>query len=226
MMARSKVKHGKSYTHLYGVWSGMVARCHTVTHAYYRLYGSRGISVCAAWRESFVQFEAYVTQLDFFGEAGRSLDRIDNDGNYEPSNVRWATPAEQLRNTSANRLFSLDGKTLCLKDWANEVGISYQSICGRLRRGWSLRDALTIPMYGYGRGKHKVRGPELRSEPTRYRMLEYNGKTQSMADWSRELGLKAPTICYRLKHGWSVSAALSTPLHGVVSRQDKGDASE
>ncbi len=79
----------------YGIWRGMIKRCYTTTHVHYARYGGRGITICDAWRTSFEQFYAYMGKRP---SPRHTLDRIDNDGNYEPGNVRWATWEQQAGN--------------------------------------------------------------------------------------------------------------------------------
>lgn len=91
-------KHGHSGTSLYNVWCSMKERCFNEHAERYKDYGGRGITVCEEWRNSFEAFYADVSKLPHFSEQGYSLDRINNNGNYEPNNVRWATIKEQANN--------------------------------------------------------------------------------------------------------------------------------
>lgn len=138
--------HGKTGTRLYKTWHGMITRCHTPNDQAYHHYGARGIKVCDLWRESFEEFEWYVAQLPHFDEKGYSLDRINNDRDYEPDNVQWATTKEQARNRRSNRLLTYNGKTQCLQDWARELGTGKNTLQGRLKAGWSVEDTLGTPI--------------------------------------------------------------------------------
>ena len=91
-------KHGKRKTTVYNTWNNMRRRCYEKANAKYPSYGGRGITVCDEWKNSFEAFYDDVSKLPHFGEKGYSLDRIDNDGNYEPTNVRWATAKQQANN--------------------------------------------------------------------------------------------------------------------------------
>lgn len=126
----------------HSIWRGMVRRCHLACAREYHRYGWRGIRVCERWRASFDAF------LEDMGPApnGRELDRIDNDGNYEPSNCRWATRREQVRNTRRSTRLTGFGKTMNLVDWAEEYGMNKVTLLGRLRKGLSLEDAVKAPV--------------------------------------------------------------------------------
>ncbi len=133
-------KHGKSGTAEYGIWVKMLRRCENPEDAGYHNYGGRGIRVCQRWRESF---EAFLEDMGPRPAAGLSIDRIDNDGDYEPGNCRWATSTEQARNTRNNVLVEHDGETLCVAEWAERYGVSASLLHGRLRAGWSFENAVS-----------------------------------------------------------------------------------
>lgn len=94
----SRRKHGLGGSSINRVWNDMKKRCFNQNCKAYINYGGRGITVCQEWQDSFEAFYDHVSQLPHFGEAGYSLDRINNDGNYEPGNVRWATRKDQNNN--------------------------------------------------------------------------------------------------------------------------------
>lgn len=122
----------------YKVWEQMKNRCNCSTNPRYRLYGARGIKVCERW----LSFSNFLADMGH-PPAKLSIDRIDNDGNYQPDNCRWATQKEQCRNRSGNKLFTHNGITQVQLDWATQLGISYTAIRQRLLRGWSIAEALT-----------------------------------------------------------------------------------
>jgi hypothetical protein len=126
----------------YVIWGGMKSRCHNQNHPSYANYGGRGITVCAEWRDSF---EAFLADMGRRPSPEHSLDRIDNDGNYEPGNVRWATNTEQSRNRRNNHWIEVDGVRRTLADWAVESGISLHTIKTRLSAGWDPARAVTEP---------------------------------------------------------------------------------
>lgn len=139
--------HGGRYTPLYDIWRGMQKRCDdSLNHN----YGGRGISVCREWRESFPAFRDWAVNAGY--RKGLSIDRYpNNDGNYEPSNCRWATASEQGNNTRRTRMLTFCGETKPLTMWAREFGIPYGCLKSRIRDGWSDEDALTRPVRGVNR---------------------------------------------------------------------------
>lgn len=128
----------------YRVWMMMRNRCKPdPTTDWYACYAGRGIIVCDRWQSSF---PAFLADMGPRPSMAHSIDRIDNDGNYEPGNCRWATQGEQSRNTSRNRMLTHAGRTMCLTDWSAETGIAYSTLRVRLDVcGWPVDRALTTP---------------------------------------------------------------------------------
>lgn len=123
--------HGRTYTRAHGVWMNMRARCSNPKNTEYHNYGGRGIKVCERWDRSFENFLADMGECP----PGLTIERNDNNGNYEPGNCRWATYREQGRNKRNNCHITFRGRTMILADWARELGVDP----GTLRREW-LRD--------------------------------------------------------------------------------------
>jgi hypothetical protein len=133
--------HGMSDSSEYKVWQGMIRRCYETKHMNFKYYGVRGITVCDRWRNSFASFYEDVGPRP---SQKHEIERIDNNGNYTPGNVRWATHREQCINTRRNRFIELNGERLCVTDWAKKAGIAPSALRWRLRKGWSIGDALSI----------------------------------------------------------------------------------
>ncbi len=152
-MAGLKKAHGMSYTAEYRAWHAMIARCETPSATSYADYGGRGIRVCAGWRKDFTAFYADMGPRP---SINHSLDRIDNHGDYEPTNCRWSTTKVQSRNRRSTRLMTAFGRTQSVSDWAHEKGIGVPSLFARLRKGLSLEDALTIPLNDYAALRHAL----------------------------------------------------------------------
>lgn len=137
----------KNRTPEYNSWRAMQTRCSNGRQPGWKNYGGRGITVCEKWQD----FPAFFADMGPKPSPAHSIDRIDNDGNYEPGNCRWATRSEQYQNSRQtmnkrnNRFFTHDGKTQILADWARSCGVTKATIRERLERGWSLERALTSP---------------------------------------------------------------------------------
>lgn len=128
---------------LYAIWAGMVKRCTRPAAANYPHYGGRGISIFPPWRESLDRFASdLIAEIGPRPSPSHSLDRKDNDKDYAPGNVRWATQSEQLRNTRFNFVIAIDGIEKCLAEWSRESGVPIGTIKRRLARGWDLRRAV------------------------------------------------------------------------------------
>lgn len=126
----------------YNTWRGVIGRCENPRQPMHRLYGAVGVRMCERWRESFTAF------LDDMGERppGTTLDRIDNSGDYEPKNCRWADAKTQSRNRSTAHMLTFLGRTQNLSAWAEELQIPRSRICNRLRNGWPVDRALSAPV--------------------------------------------------------------------------------
>lgn len=125
----------------YNSWKAMRARCLNQVHHAYDNYGGRGITIIESWREDFSQF------LEDMGERQTieySLDRIDNDGNYEPANCRWTDKVSQARNRRNTVILNLNGEEKCMSDWADDLGIPVSTIKNRLLRGSTVEEALSL----------------------------------------------------------------------------------
>jgi len=130
--------HQMTGTKEYSAWQNMKKRCTDPNNSRYHRYGGRGISICDRWMD----FENFYSDMGACN--GMSLDRIDNDGNYEPSNCQWIPLPDQGKKTSRIRTLSFRGETLSIADWARRIGVKPHTISMRLNSyGWSVERALT-----------------------------------------------------------------------------------
>lgn len=137
------VKHGWSRTKLYKTWRDMKYRCEDPNKQRYKNYGGRGISVCKEWDESFECFRDWALENGY--SVGLTIDRIDVNGNYEPSNCRWATKEEQGGNKQNTRWVTAFGETKTLREWSERYGIKAATIEARLLNGWLQEEAVSSP---------------------------------------------------------------------------------
>lgn len=136
---------------LYATWANMIERCTSPTSTHYKWYGSRGISVCQRWRSgegALTGFECFILDMGPRPSPRHTVDREDNNGNYEPANCRWATLVEQANNRSNNRVIEAFGQTMTLAEATRRYSkITSSGVMKRLRQGWSSEAALTTPPY-------------------------------------------------------------------------------
>ena len=138
-------KHGDTKTRLFRTWQHMLSRCYNCNVKGYKNYGGRGISVCREWIDSFSDFRDWALRNGYNEEL--SIDRINVNGNYEPSNCRWTTSKVQANNKRNNRLLTYKGQTKTLSEWADIVKISSVAIKARIDMyHWSIEKALTTPL--------------------------------------------------------------------------------
>jgi hypothetical protein len=143
-------KHGcakqNAKERIYQIWASMKKRCYNPKSQYYYLYGGRGITVCDEWlgehgAENFVEWA-----LSSGYREDLTLDRKDNNGNYEPSNCRWATQKEQANNKRNNHYIIHNGEKHTIKEWSEIKGLTYSALFHRISRGWNIEEALNAPI--------------------------------------------------------------------------------
>ena len=132
------------WTAEFRAWRQMRSRCYNPRMNGYENYGGRGIKVCDAWVDSF---ENFLADMGTKPTSRHSLDRINNDGNYEPANCKWATKLEQDNNRRTNRFISFMGRRMTIAQWARRIGISVVTLNSRFQRGWSKTAALSRPIW-------------------------------------------------------------------------------
>ncbi len=171
----------------------MKRRCHDTRRKDYKYYGGRGITICGRWMTSFLAFYEDMGPKPF-PEA--TIERIDNDEPYSLDNCRWASQEEQKQNTRNVRLLTYKGETMGLSAWARKLGLNCCTLQIRIDKGWPLNEIFSSEKSFVNRTA---------------RMLTYNGETLCLRAWARKLGMTHCNLSGRLKRGWSVEKALSTP---------------
>lgn len=126
---------------IYNTWHKMVGRCTRKNNQDYAYYGARGIKVCQRW----MNFESFSKDMLPTWRPGLTLERIDNNGNYEPSNCQWATRKVQANNSRRVHFIEFNGRTQSVSDWSIELKISRLTLTSRILKGWPLERALTTP---------------------------------------------------------------------------------
>ena len=148
---REENKRVTSKTTTYKSWAQMLGRCRNINNHNYSYYGGRGIIVCERW----LSFDNFLTDM---GERlkGTSIDRIDNNKGYFKANCRWTTHKEQCRNRTSNRVFTYQGQTKILIEWVEYYGKDYGLVTRRMRRGWTIGEALFHPKIKNGQTKSDI----------------------------------------------------------------------
>ena len=132
--------HGMSTSPEYKHWINMITRCETPSATGFQHYGGRGIRVCDRWRKDFM---AFYSDMGPRPSPRHSVDRIDVNGPYSPENCRWATQKVQARNTRVNHTVRLNGRSMPLAEAAENAPVPYNTVLYRIRRGWSVEDAVS-----------------------------------------------------------------------------------
>lgn len=144
----ANITHGLRKTKLYKKWLDIKKRCYNSKSQYYYCYGGRGIKVCDEWLKDFSNFYNWAV-ANGYDESSKvyqcTIDRIDVNGNYEPSNCRWVNQKVQNRNSRHCHYITYNNETHCLTEWAEITNISADKIRNRLKRNWSIEKALNTP---------------------------------------------------------------------------------
>ncbi len=173
----------------YSSWARMRMRCHNPKSTQYRWYGGRGIKVCQRWDS----FHNFLADMGTRPSQKHTLDRINGDGDYEPENCRWSTQKEQMNNTRRTKHLTVDENTKTVTDWSESGEISSSLIHNRLRKGWTVKEAITRP----------------RAVTPTY---EWRGRRLTLAQWAEETGIPKSTLFCRIYAGWSLSRSFTEPL--------------
>jgi hypothetical protein len=194
-------------------WYGMKRRCNCPNQNGYERYGGRGITYDPKWET----FEGFYADMGDRPGPGYDLDRIDNNGNYCKENCRWVTHLENCKNRGGRRptrLYTFNGKTLCISDWAKELGLTPQSLQKRLNNGWPLELALSSEKRDKDPSKKVIRndpptkGKKVRRATSKY--ITVDGVTKTYSEWELEKGLSKGLISKRLSQG-------CTPYEAVMN---------
>lgn len=194
----SNFKHGQAtkgkVTTEYRIWSCMIDRCENVNTPAYSDYGGRGIKVCERWRNSF---ESFLSDVGKRPSKNHSLDRLNNDGNYEPGNFRWATRKEQSRNTRRTLIVEYNGENKPLREFCEHLKLDFRSVWHRIsKEGLSVKEALEKPFRVLPKGRRNTL------------MVKYNKQDKQLKEWCRVLSLDYPTMRWAIfKKGMSVEDA-------------------
>jgi hypothetical protein len=141
---KAKTTHGDTRNHkiarLYTIWQGMKERCEKPSQKMYCYYGGKGIKVCESWK-NYEEFKKWAMANGY--AENLTIDRIDESGNYEPSNCRWVTQTEQVRNNSHNVVIEINGVKKCLSEWCEIYNMPYKTVISRIRRDWEPKKAIT-----------------------------------------------------------------------------------
>jgi hypothetical protein len=181
---KKKVKHGMKGTRLYKIWDSMKQRCFNANNEYYYRYGGRGITISDEWlgKCGFNNFMEW-SYANGYNE-NLTIDRKDNDGNYEPSNCRWVSMKIQANNKSINKLIEYKGITKTLSQWAEEFDIPYVTFVKRIDSGWDIERAL----------KEEV-------TQKRKKIININGKNYTYEELSKITGYAYKTLFKKLNQG-------------------------
>jgi len=185
--------HNGSKTRLYTIWVGIKKRCYYKKHVHYKRYGGRGIIMCEIWKKDFTTFRDWALISGYSDNL--SIDRINNNKGYCPSNCRWTTQSEQANNRTKTIKYKGESATKASK----RLGGSGDTVCNRIRSGWPIKKAFTTPIVVLNK------------------KIIYKNETASQA--SLRLGGERSLVAKRInKRGWPIKKAFTTPIKSSVKQ--------
>lgn len=188
-------RHGCTDTPEWTSWHSMIQRCGDKNCRAYPYYGGRGIKVCERW----IVFQNFLADMGTKPTPQHTLDRYpNNNGNYEPSNCRWATRKEQQNNRRVNTLLEHRGEIHTAAEWASILNLDYSTLISRLQCGWTVENALTRPIRRHTK-KH------------RNTLIAFNGESLTLKGWADKSGIPFVLLNQRITRGWTIERALTTP---------------
>ena len=179
------------HTRLYHIWVGIKYRCNNKKAKCYSDYGGRGIKICKEWQDDYCRFKNWALNNGYKEEL--SIDRIDNNGNYEPNNCRWVTAKIQANNKRNNVVLEYNGFKLTIAEIAEKYNISSETIRYRYKIGWSLDKIINTPVVGKTN-------------------MVYNGKELTLMDIANKCNMSLRTVASRYYKGWNAERIINTPV--------------
>lgn len=214
---KGNLKHGHHGERLYNVWKGMKERCNNENHVSYKNYGGRGIGVCEEWNEDYSSFYNWAINAGYDENAKRgelTLDRVDTNGDYCPSNCRWVNQRVQANNRRYNVRIEYNGEAKTLSEWEEDTGLDRRLLYERIYTyHYDVEKAFTKPVV-------TAEHPEMASGRSRNRIVEYNGEKRTVAEWAKIYGMSPDTLWARLfQMKWDVETALTKPVKQSVNKE-------
>ena len=176
----------KERKRLKSIYNGMRLRCYNENNVNYKYYGGKGVTICDEWLLSFENFFDWAINNGY--NENLTIDRIDSEKEYSPDNCKWSTKKEQAYNRSISVKLTLNGRTMYMTEWAEELGIDKKTLSWRYRNGWSDEEILS--------NKKDI-------------ILTYNGESKNLLEWSKKTGIKKSTLWDRYNRGWEVKDILT-----------------
>ena len=176
----------KERKRLRSIYNGMRLRCYNEDNVNYKYYGGKGVTICDEWLLSFENFFDWAINNGY--NENLTIDRINSEKEYSPDNCKWSTKKEQAYNRSMSVKLTLNGRTMYMTEWAEELGIDKKTLSWRYRNGWSDEEILS--------NKKDI-------------ILEYNGECKNLLEWSKQTGIKKSTLWDRYNKGWKVKDILT-----------------